>query len=79
MGVREAQDGKPWLLLDVVRNLVQRLSNKGTVRRWWVGVVWEEPIAMVVALLMAAVQAMKWYRREREREHYADCISLKMD
>ena len=43
------------------------------------GVAWEEPVAMVVALSMAAVRAMKWYRRDREREHYADCISSKMD
>ena len=51
MGVREAQDGKPWLLLDDIRNLVHRLSNEGTctVRRWWVGVVWEEPVVMAVA------------------------------
>ena len=59
MGVREAQDGKPWLLLDDIRNLVHRLSNEGTVRRWWVGVAWEEPVVMAVALLMAAALAMK--------------------
>ena len=62
MGVREAQDKKPWLLLDDVRNLVQRLSKEGTARRWWVGVAWEESVVLVVALLLAVVQAtwMKW-------------------
>jgi hypothetical protein len=58
--VREAQEGKPWLiLLEDTRNLVQRFSKEGTVSRWWVGVTWEEPVAMAVALLMAAVRATK--------------------
>ena len=35
MGVRESQDGKPWLsLLEETRNLVQRLSRESTVM-WW--------------------------------------------
>ena len=56
--MREAQEGKPWLiLLEDMRNLVQRLSKEGTVSRWWVGVAWEEPVAMAVALLTAAVRA----------------------
>ena len=60
MGVREAQDGKPWLsLLEETRNLVQRLSREGTLRRYWVSVAWEEPVSMAVALLIAAVQAMR--------------------
>ena len=58
MGVREAQDGKPWLsLLEETRNLVQRLSREGTLRRYWVSVAWEEPVSMAVALLIAAVRA----------------------
>ena len=86
MGVREAQDGKPWLiLLEETRNLVQRLSKEGTVRRCWESVAWEEPVSMAVALLMAAVRATRSNgiiireinhtgleiraEREREREH----------
>ena len=37
---------------------MHRLSREGTVRRWWVGVAWEEPVVMAVALLMAAVRAV---------------------
>ena len=40
MGVREAQDGKPWLLLDDMRNLVQSVSREGTARGS--GKVWSE-------------------------------------
>ena len=60
MGVREEQDGKAWLVrLEDTRNLVQRFSKEGTVRRWLVGVAWEEPVPMAVALLMAAVRAVR--------------------
>ena len=88
MGVREAQDGKPWLLLDDMRNLVQSVSREGTARRKWEGVVWA---AMSVALFKAAAQAVSvhtqhvcvyvcvcvcvWEReRERKRERMNVCV-----
>lgn len=64
MGVREAQDGKPCLLLDDTRNLVQRVSKLGTAGRWWwVGVVREGPVALGVDLLIAAARAVGYTRK----------------
>ena len=55
MGVRESQDGKPWLsLLEETRNLVQRLSRESTVM-WWVASI--------------KIQRGREKERERERSH----------
>ena len=54
MGVREAQDEKPWFsLLKETRNLVQRLSTESTVM-WW--------------LASIKIQRGRGGERERERE-----------
>ena len=72
MGVREAQDGKPWLLLDDMRNLVQSVSREGTTRRKWEGVVWAAMSRQWLSLVCTGVcyvcVCVCVCVRERERE-----------